>query len=76
MYLIRKFITEDHQETRLVVGYTYELENAVESIEINYGEPDSIEDITGGKILYYNKSGKKVAFWVREMNPIEKGDKF
>ncbi|TCS79268.1 hypothetical protein [Pectinatus cerevisiiphilus] len=76
MYLIRKFVTEENQETRLVIGYTYELESAVEFIEFNYGNPSNMEAIIGGNVLYYNEEHKKIAFWVREINLIQKGDKF
>ncbi len=76
MYLIRKFITEENQETRIVVGYTYDLEIAATAIQLNYGEPLSVDLITGGKVLYYKENTTKIAFWIKEIKPIQKGDKF
>ncbi|MDQ0203423.1 hypothetical protein [Pectinatus haikarae] len=76
MYLIRKYITEENQEVRLVIGYTYDLESAVDIVKLNYGAPSAVESITGGEVLYYNKEHKKIAFWIREIGLLQKEDKF
>ena len=76
MYLIRKFITEENQETRIVVGYTFDLNAGIEAVKASYGDPYTIDLITGGEILYYKIDGKKVAFWIKEIKSIQKGDKF
>lgn len=78
MYLIRKFITEGDQETRIVIGYTYDLKIAVSAVKYKYGEPYSVDLITGGEVLYYKdeSDNKKIAFWIREIRSIQKGDEF
>ena len=78
MYLIRKFITEGDQETRTVIGYTYDLKIAIDAVKYKYGEPNVVDLITGGEVLYYKDfdKNKKLTFWIKEIRSIQKGDDF